>query len=140
MSHMTRVQTQLKSLTAIYSTLQRLGFTTNQMDIDLTNKLSIKGYSGRVGNQKCNVRVKSRHHTGGLKTMHGDMGWELNSDGTITMHRESMDHQYASAKWQEKFMTLYATEKAKEDIEEEGWELEEEEELADGSIRLVALI
>jgi hypothetical protein len=133
MSHFSVVKTCIKSIPALQKALIQIGISESAIEVDLKKGLTLNGWGSQ--RRKAHLKVKA-----GSSVNRYDMGWEIQEDGEAVFIHESMDSKISNRTWQNNLLQLCSVEQVKEKVEEEGWELEEEENLADGSIRLLALI
>lgn len=115
MSHFVNVKTQIKDGNALIEALKRLGFTENEIEVNVKNPIDLKDYMGGLQNKKANVVVRQDALRKKFNYPTNDIGFLCRTDGQF---EAIMDDGYL--KHQPKFMTqltqFYGVEKAKAEL------------------------
>lgn len=100
MSHMVRVNTQIKNLDYLVGALVKLGFSQNSIK-RTTEAHNIQGYYN-TDSQMAHVSIPKV-----VAKSYADIGWEKQVNGDCIFHRDSMDHKYGP-EWQNRLMQTYS--------------------------------
>jgi Leu/Phe-tRNA-protein transferase len=130
MSHFTAIRTQLKDPIALQKALVDLGFA--QVEVHETAQ-PLYGYQGDRRSDLAEVIVR-RHYVGALSN---DIGFKQQADGTFTAIISEYDRPRYSQAWLNQLTQRYGYHQLKQIAPAQGFTIEEEETLADGTIRLV---
>lgn len=122
MSHYSQIKCNITRKSCLIKALQSMGFKAHMIE-DLKIAEPLKGYQGDVRQQKANIRIKGSgwrtvNYVGGASN---DLGWELQKDGTYSMHLSDYDKNKYNQTWQNKLLQEYAKEVVKEVAAEQHW-------------------
>lgn len=112
MSHFTKVSSKLSSLTAIKQALISLGFAEADISLNEKSKMTCRGYGS--SKRKANLIVKNA-------CRYGDLGFELEADGSVTIHMDDEDRRRYNEEWLGKLQMGHDESVVREQIEENGW-------------------
>ncbi|MGB3518746.1 MAG: DUF1257 domain-containing protein [Leptolyngbya sp. DLM2.Bin15] len=131
MSHFSAIKTQIKSADALLQALADLGFRTVEHH---TTAQPLYGYQGDRRSQTAEVIVRRKH----LGHLSNDLGFKRQADGTYQAIISDYDrgHDYGQD-WLNQLTQRYGYHHLKAIAPAQGFAIEEEETLADGTIRLV---
>lgn len=137
MSHYTKVKTNMTRIPVLVAALQKLGFKKHMIEV-FEEPMSLKGYMGKLRSQKAHVRIKgsgwkSQNYVGGASN---DLGWEMQENGEFCFHVSDYDKGRYNKHWQQQLLQQYSLVAVEEECSTYGWEIEEEEVEADGTIAL----
>jgi hypothetical protein len=130
MSHFTSIRTQIKNLDALKKALSDLGF--KQVEIHNTAR-NLYGYQGDVRSQTAEVIVR-RQFIGALSN---DIGFKQQADGTYEAVISEYDRKHYSQQWLNHLTQRYGYHALMSSALEQGFAIEEQETLEDGTIRVV---
>lgn len=137
MSHFTRIETQLTDLDCLVQALAELGYTAIEM-----GQVPLYGWHGDDRSKLsaddpnyaplCDVVIKRKH----LTSASNDIGFARQPNGTYQAYISDYDQQ-ALPGWLGKVTQRYALNMTIQGARWAGYNVEEQENQADGSIRLV---
>lgn len=130
MSHFTAIRTQLKDPIALQNALVDLGFS--QVEVHDTAQ-PLYGYQGDRRSDTAEVILR-RQYVGALSN---DIGFKRQPDGTFAAIVSEYDRPRYSQVWVNQLTQRYGYHLLKQTAPTQGFTIEEEETLADGTIRLV---
>jgi hypothetical protein len=130
MSHFTTIKTQIKDTGALVKALADVGFKTVEVHAEAQH---LYGYQGDIRPQTAEVIVR-RRYIGGLSN---DMGFKQQVDGTFEAMISDYDQTRYSQAWLNRLTQRYAYHALIATAPTQGFTVEEEEVLADGTIRVV---
>lgn len=130
MSHFTAIRTQLKDPIALKKALADLGFD----DVERHQTAQpLYGYRGDRRSDTAELIVRRQQ----IGTLSNDLGFKQQADGTYTAIISDYDRTRFSQGWLNHLTQRYGYHVLKETAPTQGFTIEEEETLADGTIRLV---
>lgn len=130
MSHFTCIKTQLKNLDTLIQALADVGFH----DIEVHEKAQhLYGYQGDVRPQTAEVIIRRQY----IGTASNDIGFKQQDDGQFEAIISEYDCQKYSQEWLNNLTQRYGYHTLLATAPEQGFTVEEEETLEDGTIRVV---
>lgn len=129
MSHFSRIHTQIVDQDALVSALTDLGYSPTVQDVPVP----LEGYRGDVREQRAHV-VVPRKQVGWLSN---DLGFERTDDGTYRAWISDYDARKHNAGWMAKLTRRYAYHAAVETLAQQRFEVVDQQEERDGTVRLV---
>jgi hypothetical protein len=130
MSHFTCIKTQLKDKSALLKALADMGL--EQVEVYDTGE-HLYGYRGDIRPQMAEVIVR-RQYIGPLSN---DIGFQQQPDGTFEAIISEYDRPKYSQQWLNQLTQRYGYHALMATAPAQGFTIEEEEVLADGTIRVV---
>lgn len=130
MSHFTSIRTQIKNVDALIKALSDLGF--KQVEIYNTAK-NLYGYQGDVRSQTAEVIIRRQY----IGAASNDIGFKKQDDGTFEAIISDYDRQHYSQQWLNQLTQRYGYHALMATASEQGFSVEEQETLEDGTIRVV---
>lgn len=131
MSHFTTIKTQIKSADALVQALADLGFRHVEQS---ATAQPLYGYEGDMRSQTAEIIVR-RQYVGPLSN---DIGFKHQSDGTYEAVISDYDRRHGYGQdWLNHLMQRYGFHHLKAIAPAQGFAIEAEEVLADGTLRLV---
>lgn len=130
MSHFTCIKTQIKNADALLKALSDLGF--NKVEV---HKIAqpLYGWQGDVREQTAEVIIR-RNYVG---TSSNDIGFQRQEDGQFQAIISEYDCHRYSQEWLNNLTQRYAYHALIATAPEQGFTIEEEETLSDGTVRVV---
>lgn len=119
MSHFTTIKVQIKNGELLHETLQELGYTVEC-------NTTVRGFQGKSTTAEYVIRQNNGY----------DLGFRLNEE-TYELVADFWGAQINQTEFVNKISQTYAHKQLMITFEQEGFNLEEEESLEDGTIRLV---
>lgn len=130
MSHFTNIQTQIKDINSLVKALADLGFKT----VELCEAAQhLYGYEGDARAQTAEVIVR-RQFIGGMSN---DIGFKRQPDGTFEAVISEFDRLKYSQLWLNRLTQRYAYHALIANAPNQGFLIESEETLEDGTLRVV---
>lgn len=131
MSHFTSIKTQIKNQEALVKALADMGFK----DVELHETAQqLYGFEGRLRPETAEVIIRRQY----LGSASNDIGFKRQDDGQFEAMISSYDRAYKySQQWLNQLTQRYAYHALMATAPAQGFTLEEEETLEDGTIRLV---
>lgn len=130
MSHFTSIKTQIKNLEALVKALADVGF--NQVEVHETAQ-PLYGYQGDIRPEAAEVIIR-RHYIGSASN---DIGFKQQEDGQFEAIISEYDRYKYSQEWLNELTQRYGYHSLMATAPAEGFTVEEEETLEDGTIRVV---
>ncbi|MBD1923513.1 DUF1257 domain-containing protein [Microcoleus sp. FACHB-831] len=131
MSHFTSIKTQIKNQEALVKALEDVGFKNVEVHNDAQH---LYGFVGDVREQTAEVIIRRQH----LGSASNDIGFKRQEDGQFEAIISEYDRAYQySQQWLNQLTQRYGYHTLMETAPAQGFTVEEEEVLADGTIRVV---
>ncbi|HBL10385.1 MAG TPA: hypothetical protein DD379_03040 [Cyanobacteria bacterium UBA11162] len=130
MSHFTSIKTQIKNVDALVKALADVGF--NQVELH-ENDQHLYGYRGDVRPETAEVIIR-RNYIGSASN---DIGFKRQEDGAFKAIISEYDRNKYSQDWLNSLTQRYGYHTLMATAPSEGFTIEEEETLGDGTIRVV---
>ncbi len=130
MSHFTAIRTEIRDVDALVKALDDVGF--NQVEVHQEAQ-NLYGYQGDVREQTAEVVIR-RHSIGKWSN---DIGFKQQSDGNFEAIISEYDRTKYSQDWLNQLTQRYGYHTLMATAPVEGFAIEEEETLEDGTIRVV---
>jgi hypothetical protein len=130
MSHFTCIKTQLKNRDTLIQALTDLGF--DNVEVHETAQ-HLYGYQGDVREQTAEVIIRREY----IGEWSNDIGFKQQNDGQFEAIISEYDCQKYSQEWLNGLTQRYGYHTLIATAPEQGFTVEEEETLADGTIRVV---
>lgn len=130
MSHFTSIKTQIKNVDALKKALMDLGF--QDVEVHKTAR-NLYGYQGDVRSQTAEVIVRRQY----ISAASNDIGFKQQSDGTFEAVISEYDRKQYSQQWLNQVTQRYGYHALMASASEQGFSVEEQETLEDGTIRVV---
>ncbi|HBB33025.1 MAG TPA: hypothetical protein DDZ80_06720 [Cyanobacteria bacterium UBA8803] len=130
MSHFTSIKTQIKQVDALVKALADVGF--NQVEVHDTAQ-PLYGYQGDVRPQTAEVIVRRQY----IGSASNDIGFKRQEDGQFEAIISEYDRTNYSQDWLNRLTQRYGYHGLMATAPAEGFTVEEDETLADGTIRVV---
>lgn len=130
MSHFTTIRTQLRDVDALLKALADLGF--QQVERHAAPQY-LYGFQGDVRPETAEVIIR-RQHVGGASN---DIGFQQQADGTYQAIISEYDRHQYSQQWVNTLTQRYGYHQLMQTAATQGFTVERQEVLADGTIRLV---
>jgi phage-related tail fiber protein len=130
MSHFTAIKTQIKQIPPLLQALADLGFSEVEVH-DAAQHLF--GFRGDVRSQTAEVIIRRQY----VGVASNDIGFQRQADGTFTAIISDYDQQTYSAQWLNQLTQRYGYHLLKATAPQQGFTVETEQVLEDGTIRLV---
>jgi hypothetical protein len=130
MSHFTAIKTQLKDAAALVKALSDVGF--KQVEVHDTAQ-HLYGFQGDIRSQTAEVIIR-RKYVGGASN---DIGFQRQADGTFEAMISEYDRHKYNQPWLNQVTQRYGYHALMAAAPAQGFTVEEEETLSDGTIRVV---
>ncbi len=131
MWHFTSIKTQIKNRDALVKALADVGFA--RVEVHETGQ-PLYGFQGDVRPEKAEVIVRRQY----LGAASNDMGFKQQKDGQFEAIISAYDRAYRySRQWLNELTQRYGYHALMATVPEQGFAVEEEETLEDGTIRVV---
>ncbi len=130
MSHFTAIKTQIKDATALIKALADVGF--KEVEVNETAQ-HLYGFQGDMRSQTAEVIIR-RMHVGGASN---DIGFQRQSNGTFEAIISEYDRRKYSQTWLNQVTQRYGYHALMSTAATQGFDVEAEEVLADGTVRVV---
>ncbi len=130
MSHFTTIRTQIRDRDALVKALTDLGF--DQVEV-YAQPQHLYGFEGDLRPQVAEVIIR-RHYISGASN---DIGFQRQDDGHFEAMISDYDRHRFNRDWLNTLTQRYGYHQLLQTAAEQGFALEEQEVLADGTIRLV---
>lgn len=131
MSHFTSIKTEIKNAQALLKALTDLGFSNVEMHKTAQN---LYGYQGDIRPETAEVIIRRQY----LGSASNDIGFKQQDDGTFKAVISEYDRGYKySQQWLNGLTQRYGYHALMDVVEIEGFNVEEEEVLEDGTIRVM---
>ncbi|MBD2180017.1 DUF1257 domain-containing protein [Planktothrix sp. FACHB-1355] len=132
MSHFTAIKTELRDVNALVMALEDLGFK-DKVEIHAEAQ-RLYGFEGDLRQETAEVVIRRQH----LGAASNDIGFKQQDDGTYEAVISSYDRAYKySQQWLNKLTQRYGYHQLMATVPEQGFTVEEEETLEDGTIRVL---
>lgn len=132
MSHFTAIKTEIREVKALVKALEDVGFQDKIEVHEQAQKLY--GFQGDLREETAEVIIRREH----LGAASNDLGFKKQKDGTYEAVISSYDRAYKySQQWLNQLTQRYGYHVLMAVAPQEGFTVEEEEILEDGTIRLV---
>lgn len=130
MSHFTTLKTQIKNVSALVKALADVGFKT----VEVHDKPQhLFGFQGDMRPETAEVIIR-RQYIGGASN---DIGFQQQADGSFTAIVSEYDRPTYSQRWLNQVTQRYGYHQLLATAPQEGFTIEEEQILEDGTIRVV---
>ena len=130
MSHFTCIKTQIKNVDALLKALQDMGF--NKVETHDTAQ-HLYGYQGDVREQIAEVIIRRKY----IGVSSNDIGFQRQEDGQFEAIISEYDRYKYSQQWLNNLTGRYAYHTLVAAATSQGFTIEEEETLVDGTVRVV---
>ncbi len=130
MSHFTTIRTQIRDRHALVKALSDLGFDHIEVH---DQPQHLYGFEGDLRPQVAEVVIR-RHYIGGASN---DIGFQRQDDGRFEAIISEYDQHRFNGDWLNTLTQRYGYHQLLQTAAEQGFTLEQQEVLADGTIRLV---
>jgi hypothetical protein len=130
MSHFTCIKTQIKHQDALLKALADIGF--KEVEVHETAQ-HLYGYQGDVRSQTAEVIIRRQY----IGSASNDIGFRRQKDGQFEAIISEYDRNKYSQEWLNSLTQRYGYHMLLEAAPEQGFTIEEEETLEDGTIRVV---
>lgn len=130
MSHFTCIKTQIKNQDTLIQALSDVGF--NDVEVHKTAQ-HLYGYQGDVRPQTAEVIIRRQY----IGVASNDIGFKQQNDGQFEAIISEYDCQNYSQEWLNNLTQRYGYHTLLATAPEQGFTVEEEETLEDGTIRVV---
>jgi len=130
MSHFTCIKTQIKHQDALLKALADIGF--KEVEVHETAQ-HLYGYQGDVRSQTAEVIIRRQY----IGSASNDIGFKRQKDGQFEAIISEYDRHKYSQEWLNSLTQRYGYHMLMETAPEQGFTIEEEETLEDGTIRVV---
>ena len=130
MSHFTSIKTQIKQVEPLLQALADLGFKAVEVHETAQN---LFGFRGDVRSQVAEVIIR-RQYVGAASN---DIGFKQQADGSFEAIISDYDRQIYSQQWLNQLTQRYGYHALMTTAPEQGFTVETEEVLTDGTIRVV---
>ncbi|MFB2973839.1 DUF1257 domain-containing protein [Aerosakkonema sp. BLCC-F183] len=132
MSHFTAIKTELRDVNALVMALEDLGFK-DKVEV-YAEAQRLYGFQGDLREETAEVVIRRQH----LGAASNDIGFKKQDDGTYEAVISSFDRAYKySQQWLNKLTQRYGYHMLMATVPEQGFTIEEEETLEDGTIRVL---
>ncbi|MFB2917091.1 DUF1257 domain-containing protein [Aerosakkonema funiforme] len=132
MSHFTAIKTELRDVNALVMALEDLGFK-DKVEV-YAEAQRLYGFQGDLREETAEVVIRRQH----LGAASNDIGFKKQDDGTYEAVISSYDRAYKySQQWLNKLTQRYGYHMLMATVPEQGFTIEEEETLEDGTIRVL---
>jgi hypothetical protein len=130
MSHFTSIRTQIKNVDALTKALSDLGF--KKIEVHNTAR-NLCGYQGDVRSQTAEVIIRRQY----IGAASNDIGFKKQEDDTFEAIISNYDRQHYSQQWLNHLTQRYGYHALMATTSDQGFSIEEQETLEDGTIRVV---
>lgn len=130
MSHFTSIKTQIKDKEALVKALADVGF--NNIEVHETAK-SLYGFQGDVRRETAEVIIRRQY----IGSSSNDIGFKLQEDGQYQAIISEYDRHRYNQQWLGKVMQRYGYYTLVNSAQEQGFTVEEDEVMEDGTVRVV---
>jgi hypothetical protein len=130
MSHFTSIRTQIKSIEALVQALDDIGFKNLEIHEIPQN---LYGYQGDIRQQSAEVIIRRQY----IGTSSNDIGFKKQADGQFEAVISEYDRNKYNQQWMNKLMQRYGYHALKASAQEQGFSIEEDEVMEDGTVRVV---
>ncbi|MEM9218287.1 MAG: DUF1257 domain-containing protein [Cyanobacteria bacterium P01_F01_bin.150] len=120
MSHFTRIKIQIKDSNLLLQTLNELGYTVEQ-------NVSVRGYGGHTTTAEYVIRRENGY----------DVGFQKGSDGNYEMVADFSSARLNTKEFAGAIQQKYAHNVLLQSVSEQGYTVEAEEVMEDGTVRVV---
>ena len=130
MSHFTCIRTQVKNVDALIKALVDMGF--KNVEVHETAQ-HLYGYQGDVRPETAEVIIRRNY----ISSASNDIGFKRQEDGQFQAIISDYDRQKYSQQWLNRLMQRYGYYALMATAQEQGFTVEEDEVLEDGTVRVV---
>ena len=130
MSHFTSIKTQIKDKQALIKALNDVGF--KNLEIHDTAQ-SLYGYEGDVRPETAEVIIRRQY----IGSSSNDIGFKLQENGEYQAIISEYDRHRYNQQWLGKVMQRYGYYTLVNSAQEQGFTIEEDEVMEDGTVRVV---
>ena len=130
MSHFTSIKTQIKDKDALIKALNDVGF--KNIEIHETPQ-SLYGYQGDVRPETAEVIIRRKY----IGSYSNDIGFKKQEDGQFQAIISEYDRSQYNQQWLNKVMQRYGYYTLMASAQEQGFTIEEDEVMEDGTVRVV---
>jgi len=132
MSHFTCITTRIKDTPALLKALADMGFRETKVEV-CEQARNLHGYQGDVREQTAEVIIRRKH----IGSASNDIGFKQQENGNFEAIISEYDRHRYSQKWVNQLTQRYGYHVLMETAPQQGFNVEEEEVLEDGTIRVV---
>jgi len=130
MSHFTTIKTQIKDSTALVKALEDVGFKT--VEVHETPQ-HLYGFQGDIRPDTAEIIVRRKY----IGAASNDIGFQRQADGTYQAVISEYDRHQYSQTWLNRLTQRYGYHQLLETAATQGFAVEQQEVLEDGTIRVV---
>lgn len=130
MSHFTSIKTQIKDKDALIKALADMGF--KNLEVHDTAE-SLYGFQGDVRPETAEVIIRRKY----IGSSSNDIGFKLQDDGQFQAIISEFDRGRYNRQWLNQVMQRYGYYTLMASAEEQGFTIEEDEVMEDGTVRVV---
>ncbi len=130
MSHFTSIQTEIRQIDYLVKALADMGFDRVEIH-DFATELY--GFEGDVRPETAEIIIRRKY----ISPRSNDIGFKRQADGSYTGVISNYDSRQYSEDWIKQLTQRYAYHTLVETAPQQGFTVEEEEVLADGTIRII---
>lgn len=130
MSHFTCIKTQIKNVDALVKALVDVGL--KNVEVHETAQ-HLYGYQGDVRPETAEVIIRRKY----ISSSSNDIGFKRQEDGQFQAIISDYDRQKYSQQWLNRLMQRYGYYALMATAQEQGFTVEEDEVLEDGTVRVV---
>ncbi|BAY74512.1 hypothetical protein NIES25_09260 [Nostoc linckia NIES-25] len=130
MSHFTSIKTQIKNTDALIKALADVGFKNVE---DHKTAQHLYGYQGDVRPETAEIIIRKQY----IGSMSNDIGFKRQQKGEFQAIISEYDRRKYDGAWLNKLMQHYGYHTLIASAQEQGFTIEEDEVLEDGTVRVV---
>jgi len=130
MSHFTSIKTQIKDRDALVKALNDVGLKNLEVH---ESAQSLYGYQGDVRPETAEIIIRRKY----VGSASNDIGFKLQEDGQYQAIISEYDRHKYNQNWLGKVMQRYGYNTLMNSAEEQGFTIEEDEVMEDGTVRVV---
>jgi hypothetical protein len=130
MSHFTTIKTNITDINALLKALQEQGFQSVEVH---ENAQPLYGYQGDIRPEKAEVIIRRKY----VGNQSNDIGFQRQADGNFKAIISEYDRNKYSQDWLNSLTQRYGYHQLIMKAPSEGFTIEEEETIDDGTIRIV---
>lgn len=130
MSHFTSIKTQIKNRDALVTALTDIGFKNIELHETAQH---LYGYQGDVREQTAEVIIRRQY----IGSSSNDIGFKQQADGQYEAIISEYDRHQYNQQWMNKLMQRYGYHALKATAQEQGFTIEEDEVMQDGTVKVV---
>ncbi|BAY24131.1 hypothetical protein NIES2100_39240 [Calothrix sp. NIES-2100] len=130
MSHFTSIKTQIKNTDALIKALADIGFKNVEYHETAQH---LYGYQGDVRPESAEVIIRKKY----IGSMSNDIGFQRQDNGEFKAIISEYDRRKYDQPWLNKLMQRYGYHTLMASAQEQGFTIEEDEIMEDGTVRVV---